>query len=166
MRDADTLARRVAECLHAREGTGAAWNVEIEDVREGYARIAMAVRADMLNGKAIAHGGMIFALADTAFAYACNSRNLNTVAQSATVNFLAPGQLGDTLVAEAREQALSGEDRRVSGPFQGDRRGGPGRELIDRPVGLLYRWRSRGVPDVHDRTQGQKPEAGGARIRA
>jgi acyl-CoA thioesterase len=114
MRDADTLARRVAECLHAREGTGAAWNVAIKDVREGYARIAMVVRADMLNGKAIAHGGMIFALADTAFAYACNSRNLNTVAQSATVNFLAPGQLGDTLVAEAREQALSGR----SGVYQ------------------------------------------------
>ena len=52
--------------------------------------------------------GMIFALADTAFAYACNSRNVNTVAQSATVNFLAPGQLGDRLVAEAREEALTG----------------------------------------------------------
>jgi len=106
--NADELARRVAECLHVREGTGPAWNIEIEDVREGYARIAMLVRADMLNGKAIAHGGMIFALADTAFAYACNSRNVNTVAQSATVNFLAPGQLGDRLVAEAREEALTG----------------------------------------------------------
>jgi acyl-CoA thioesterase len=108
MMSADDLARRVAECLRGREGTGPAWNVEIEEVREGYARIAMVVRADMLNGKAIAHGGMIFALADTAFAYACNSRNVNTVAQSANVNFLAPGQLGDRLVAEAREQALSG----------------------------------------------------------
>jgi acyl-CoA thioesterase len=106
--NADNLARRVAECLHAREGTGPAWNIEIEEVREGYARIAMVVRADMLNGKAIAHGGMIFALADTAFAYACNSRNVNTVAQSATVNFLAPGQLDDRLVAEAREEALTG----------------------------------------------------------
>jgi acyl-CoA thioesterase len=111
---ADDLARRIAECLHAREGTGPAWRIEIEDVREGYARIAMLVRADMLNGKAIAHGGMIFALADTAFAYACNSRNVNTVAQSATVNFLMPGQLGDRLVAEAREQALSGR----SGVYQ------------------------------------------------
>ena len=105
---ADKLARRVAECLHAREGTGPAWSIEIEEVREGYARIAMVVRADMLNGKSIAHGGMIFALADTAFAYACNSRNVNTVAQSATVNFLAPGHLGDRLVAEAREEALTG----------------------------------------------------------
>jgi acyl-CoA thioesterase len=110
----DDLARRVAETLRAREGTGPAWNIEIEEVREGYARIAMVVRADMINGKAMAHGGMIFALADTAFAYACNSRNVNTVAQSATVNFLAPGQLGDRLVAEAREQALSGR----SGVYQ------------------------------------------------
>ena len=106
--NANDLARRVAECLHAREGTGPAWNIEIEEVREGYARIAMVVRADMLNGKSIAHGGIIFALADTAFAYACNSRNVNTVAQSATVNFLAPGQLGDRLVAEAREEVLTG----------------------------------------------------------
>ena len=100
--------------LRAHEGTGKAWDIEIEEVREGYARLAMVVRTDMLNGKAIAHGGMIFALADTAFAYACNSRNVNTVAQSATVNFLMPGQLGDRLVAEAREQALSGR----SGVYQ------------------------------------------------
>ena len=87
MSEADELARRVAECLHAPKAPVPAWNIEIEEVREGYARIAMVVRADMLNGHAIAHGGMIFALADTAFAYACNSRNVNTVAQSATVAF-------------------------------------------------------------------------------
>ena len=68
----------------------------------------MVVRADMLNGKAIAHGGMIFALADTAFAYACNSRNVNTVAQSATVVFVAPGREGDRLVAEAQEESQIG----------------------------------------------------------
>ena len=72
------MARRVADTLLAREGTGAAWGIEIEEAREGYARIAMTVRADMLNGHGIAHGGMIFALADTAFAYACNSRNVTT----------------------------------------------------------------------------------------
>jgi acyl-CoA thioesterase len=108
MNEADRLARRVADTLHAREGTSAAWNIEIEEAREGYARIAMAVRADMLNGKAIAHGGMIFALADTAFAYACNSRNVNTVAQSATVVFVTPGREGDRLVAEAQEESQTG----------------------------------------------------------
>ena len=93
--EADALARRVAEHLLSREGTGPAWGIEIEEAREGYARIAMTVRPDMLNGHAIAHGGMIFALADTAFAYACNSRNVSTVAQAASIVFLAQAKAGD-----------------------------------------------------------------------
>ena len=105
---ADALARRVAEHLLSREGTGPSWGVDIEEAREGYARIAMIVREDMLNGHEIAHGGMIFALADTAFAYACNSRNVSTVAQQASIVFLAQAKAGERLVAEAREQALSG----------------------------------------------------------
>ena len=108
MSDSNDLARRVAQHLLSREGTGPAWGIEIEEAREGYARIAMTVRADMLNGHAIAHGGMIFALADTAFAYACNSRNVSTVAQSASIVFLAQAKAGERLVAEAHEQALSG----------------------------------------------------------
>ena len=105
---ADELARRVAEHLLSREGTGPAWGIEIEEVREGYARIAMTVRKDMLNGHAIAHGGMIFALADTAFAYACNSRNISTVAQQASIVFLTQAKEGDRLVAEAEERAQAG----------------------------------------------------------
>ena len=108
MSAADELARKIADHLRSAEGTGAAWNIEIEDAREGYARIAMVVRKDMLNGHAICHGGMIFSLSDTAFAYACNSRNMETVAQNATISFLAPGREGDRLVAECREQALTG----------------------------------------------------------
>jgi acyl-CoA thioesterase len=72
------------------------------------------VRDDMLNGHRIGHGGMIFALADTAFAYACNSRNENTVAQNASISFLAPAQPGDVLIAEAREVSRSGR----SGVYQ------------------------------------------------
>ena len=105
---ADDLARRVAEHLLSREGTGPAWGIAIEEAREGYARIAMTLRADMLNGHGIAHGGMVFALADTAFAYACNSRNVSTVAQAASIAFLAQAKEGERLVAEAREQARSG----------------------------------------------------------
>jgi acyl-CoA thioesterase len=112
--EADALARRVAEHLLSREGTGPAWGIEIEEVREGYARIAMIVRADMLNGHAIAHGGMIFALADTAFAYACNSRNVSTVANQASIVFLAPAKEGERLVAEVQEEALAGR----SGVYQ------------------------------------------------
>ena len=108
MSEADALARRVAETLLEREGTGPAWGVTIEDAREGYARISMAVRADMLNGHRIAHGGMIFALADTAFAYACNSRNETTLAQSATISFLASAAEGDVLIAEAKEASRAG----------------------------------------------------------
>jgi acyl-CoA thioesterase len=92
----------------AAEGTGPAWGIEIDEAREGYGRIRMTVTAAMLNGHGTAHGGMVFALADTAFAYACNSRNLRTVAAQASIVFLEPAREGDVLIAEAREQALVG----------------------------------------------------------
>jgi acyl-CoA thioesterase len=114
MNEADKLARRVAEALLQREGTGPAWDIAIDSVREGYALIRMTLRDDMLNGHRVGHGGMIFALADTAFAYACNSRNENTMAQNASISFLAPAQLGDALIAEAREISRSGR----SGVYQ------------------------------------------------
>jgi acyl-CoA thioesterase len=106
--EADALARRVAEHMLAREGTGPHWGIVIEEAREGYARLSMVVRADMLNGHRTVHGGMIFALADTAFAYACNSRNVSTVAQQASISFLAPAKEGARLIAEAREEAVAG----------------------------------------------------------
>jgi acyl-CoA thioesterase len=120
------------------EGTGPAWDVAIEEAREGYARISMRLRPDMLNGHGTAHGGMIFALADTAFAYACNSRNAKTVAAQASIVFLDSARVGEMLVAEARETALAGrsgvyhvavrgEDGRAVAEFQGYSRtvGGP-----------------------------------------
>lgn len=138
MSEADKLARRVAETLLEREGTGPAWGIVIDDAREGYARIRMKLRADMLNGHRIGHGGMIFALADSAFAYACNSRNENTVAQNASISFLSPAQDGEVLIAEARETSRAGrsgvyqvsvrtEDGRVIAEFTGLSRtiGGP-----------------------------------------
>ena len=70
--------------------------------------LTMAVRSDMVNGHHICHGGMIFSLADTAFAYACNSRNRSTVASACHIDFLAPAHLGDSLVAEAVERSQSG----------------------------------------------------------
>ncbi len=108
MNEADKLAQRIAETLLQREGTSSVWGITIDEAREGYARIRMTLRDDMLNGHGIGHGGMIFALADTAFAYACNSRNESTVAQSATISFLAPARGGDVLVAEAQERSRSG----------------------------------------------------------
>ncbi|MFN3725137.1 MAG: hydroxyphenylacetyl-CoA thioesterase PaaI [Allosphingosinicella sp.] len=106
--NADEVADKVARAMLAAEGTGPAWGIEIEEAREGYSRIRMTVRADMLNGHRRAHGGMIYALADTAFAYACNSRNLASVGAQATMVFLDAAGEGDILVAEAQEAALVG----------------------------------------------------------
>lgn len=82
--------------------------MRIVEVHPGYAKVAMTVRADMANGHATCHGGMIFTLADSAFAFACNSYNLATVAAGCVIDFLAPAYVGDELIAEAVEQALAG----------------------------------------------------------
>ena len=79
-----------------------------EAVGPGYARIVMTVRADMLNGFAICHGGFITTLADSAFAFACNSYNQLTVASGIVVDFLAPAHEGDRLLAEGREVSRTG----------------------------------------------------------
>jgi acyl-CoA thioesterase len=71
--------------------------------------MSMPVREDMLNGHQSCHGGFIFSLADSAFAFACNSHNFNTVGAGCTIDYLAPGRLGDLLTAEAVEQALAGK---------------------------------------------------------
>jgi acyl-CoA thioesterase len=124
------LADKVARSMLAAEGTGPAWGIEIEEAREGYARIRMTLRPDMLNGHGIAHGGMVFALADTAFAYACNGRNVKTVAAQASIVFLDQAREGEVLIAEGRERALVGrsgvthvsvrtEDGRVVADFTG-----------------------------------------------
>ncbi len=105
---ANELAARVAATMLAREGTGPAWGIEIEEARVGYSRIRMRVTAAMLNGHRKAHGGMVYALADTAFAYACNSRNVRSVGAQATMVFLDGAEEGEMLVAEAVEQALVG----------------------------------------------------------
>jgi acyl-CoA thioesterase len=104
----DALARKTAEALYAREGVVAALGIDLIEVRQGYARLEMTVRPMMLNGHLTAHGGMVFSLADTAFAYACNSRNVATVAAQASIVFLEPAREGEVLVAEARELASSG----------------------------------------------------------
>lgn len=106
--DANLLAARVAHAMLAAEGTGPAWGIRIEEARAGYARLSMTLRADMLNGHGIAHGGMVFALADTAFAYVCNGGNEKTVAAQASIVFLGSAGEGETLVAEAEELSRAG----------------------------------------------------------
>lgn len=87
----------------------------------------MTLTAAMLNGHGTAHGGMLFALADTAFAYACNSRNVRTVAAQASITYLEPALAGDILVAEAREQALVGR----SGVYHVSLRTADGRAIAE-----------------------------------
>jgi acyl-CoA thioesterase len=106
--NANATADKVARAMLAAEGTGPAWGLEIEEAREGYARVRMTVGAAMLNGHGTAHGGLIFALADSAFAYACNGRNLRSVAAQASIVYLEPAREGDVLIAEAEERALVG----------------------------------------------------------
>ena len=104
----DELAARVAHGMLEAEGTGPAWGSRIEEARAGYARLSMTVRTDMLNGHGIVHGGMVFALADTAFAYVCNGANEKTVAAQASIVFLGSANEGDVLVAEATAAAAAG----------------------------------------------------------
>ena len=106
--NADDLARRVATEMLAAEGTGSAWGIRIEEARYRYARVSMVVRPDMLNGHGIAHGGMIFALADSAFAYVCNGGNHASVAAQASIVFLDKVAEGETLIAEGEEVVREG----------------------------------------------------------
>ncbi|WP_235677260.1 hydroxyphenylacetyl-CoA thioesterase PaaI [Rhodopseudomonas palustris] len=89
---------------HASKGLG----MEIVEIGAGFATLAMTVTTEMVNGHGIAHGGFIFTLADSAFAYACNSYNDTTVAAQGTISFIRPGKLGARLVASAREVSRSG----------------------------------------------------------
>jgi acyl-CoA thioesterase len=101
--EAQRLAERAAQALCENDRTAPQLGIRLVEIRPGYARMAMSVRADMVNGHHICHGGMVFTLADTAFAYSCNSYNENTVAATASIDFLAPAHEGDELTAVATE---------------------------------------------------------------
>ena len=107
-RDKQQIAERVAGEMFARDSASQSLGMQVKEVRPGYARLTLIVRPDMLNGHAICHGGVIFSLADSAFAFACNSHNQNTVASGCSIDFLAPAKAGDELSAEAVESALLG----------------------------------------------------------
>lgn len=106
--EAQALAERVAEAMYARDLASQALGMRILRVGAGRAELSMRVRADMLNGHLTCHGGFIFSLADSAFAFACNSYNLTTVASGCTIEFVAPARENDVLTAFARERSVSG----------------------------------------------------------
>lgn len=101
------LAQKVAARMYESDAAAKMLGIVLEEIKPGFARMSMVVRADMLNGHGIVHGGMTFSLADTAFAYACNSRNHKTVALACSITFVVAGKEGDRLTATAQEQASS-----------------------------------------------------------
>ena len=117
--EAADLARRVGESMYAAdEASKDTMGMELLACQPGRASMRMVVRPLHLNGHKICHGGFIFTLADSTFAYACNSRNHATVANGCSIEFLRPAHEGDVLTAEGVEQTLSGRhgiyDIRVS----------------------------------------------------
>lgn len=103
------LAERAVQALYDSDRVSQKLGMTVESVAPGEARVSMPIRHDMVNGHGICHGGLIFTLADSAFAFACNSRGHNTVAAGAAIEFLAPGHEGDVLTAEASERWRAGK---------------------------------------------------------
>lgn len=107
---ADELAQRCADVMWADDEASRNLGMQLVTVCAGSATVSMAVREDMTNGHKTAHGGFIFALADSAFAFACNSHNVRTVAQGCDIVFTSPAHEGELLVAEAAERHLLGRN--------------------------------------------------------
>ncbi len=128
--DEDALAWRVARAVFDRDRASRGMGMELLDVRAGYAKVAMMVRDDMVSGLNLAHGGAIFTLADSAFAFACNSRNELNVALQCSISFHSGAQPGERLIAVCEERSrtsrtgvfdveVSAEDGRLVALFRG-----------------------------------------------
>jgi len=102
------LAQAASDELHKEDYAAQMMGIIIIESTPGKAVLQMTVRKDMSNGHGMCHGGMIFTLCDTAFAHACNNTNKNTVASGCTIDYLAPGHLGEVLTATAQERSRSG----------------------------------------------------------
>jgi acyl-CoA thioesterase len=119
---AEQVAAEVGRVMWPHDHASQFLGIRLLAVGPGSARLEMPVREEMVNGFGICHGGIIFTLADSAFAYACNSYNKNTVASACHVDFLAPAKIGDTLQAEAVERSAAGR----TGVYDVTVRGGDG----------------------------------------
>ncbi len=102
--DPARLAIACSEAMLERDDAARALGIELLESTPGRARVAMTVEPRMTNANDVCHGGVLFSLADTAFAHACNNRNRITVAAAANIQFLAPGRIGDRLIATASER--------------------------------------------------------------
>lgn len=99
----DLFAGKVVDHLMRHDLFSQWLGVELVEIKEGYSKIRMAIRPEMINGFGIVHGGIAFSLADSCFAFACNNRNVLSVALDTSINFLKPVFVGDILTAEAKE---------------------------------------------------------------
>lgn len=104
----EEIARRSAEAMWARDDASKWLGLSLDEVEPGRAVMSMVVEKHHTNGHDICHGGFIFTLADSTFAFACNSHNRIAVAQQVSITFIAPGQLGDRLVAKGHEVSRQG----------------------------------------------------------
>jgi acyl-CoA thioesterase len=104
----DDLARACADAMWKEDGASQGLGMEILEMKAGKAVLAMTIQPHMVNGHGIAHGGFIFTLADSAFAFACNSHNERAVAAQCDIAFIRPGKLGNRLIATAREISRTG----------------------------------------------------------
>lgn len=102
------LAQNVAKVMFDEDDCSRALGIELLEVKPGFAKMRMKIRNDMVNGHKSAHGGMIFTLADSTFAFACNSHNQRAVAAGCSIEFLRATQLGELLTATGVEQSLLG----------------------------------------------------------
>lgn len=130
MGDPTQLARRCAAAMYAADDASRSLGITVEEVEPGHAVVRMKVTGTMVNGHGIAHGGYVFLLADTAFAFACNTYGQVTVARAAEIVFVAPAREGDELVAEAVERTRYGRNgvydvtvRRAAGDVVAEFRG-------------------------------------------
>lgn len=140
---AHALAQRSADAMWAGDAASQALGMTRLAVEPGRARFSMTVRPDMVNGHGICHGGLIFALADTTFAFACNSYNRNTVAQTCDITFLTPAHLDDTLVAVAQERYRHGRNGVYDVTVY---RADPANGEIGTDIVAEFRGRSREIP--------------------
>src|ERR1700694_851833 len=109
--EAQSLSERVAAEMFARDRASQAMGMRISKVGPGRAELTMTVRADMLNGHATCHGGFIFTLADSAFAFVCNSANMTTVASGCSIDFISPARADDVVTPTGRRPSRHGRRR-------------------------------------------------------
>src|ERR1044072_9110838 len=145
----DDVARACADAMWKDDDASRGLGMEILDIKAGRATLAMTIRPNMVNGQGIAHGGFIFTLADSAFAFACNSHNERVVAAQGNITFIRPGKTGDRLVATAREISRSGR----SGIYDV-------RVAVDDVVIAEFRGHSRSVAGEWITVAGQDMQAG------